>query len=71
MAFRPRLPTSFQRHLASPNLLFAKPEHKTMLPGGTRESQSDILALVRHKGGLATYTVEGKVEEAFGETVAD
>lgn len=54
-----------------PTLLFAVPEHKTTLPGGTRESQSDILALVRHDRGLATYTIEGKVEEAFGETVAD
>jgi hypothetical protein len=55
----------------SPELLFAVPEHKTSLPGGTRESQSDILALVRHEAGLATYTIEGKVEEAFGDTVAD
>lgn len=55
----------------APTLLFAVPEHKTVLPGGTRESQSDILALVRHERGLATYTIEGKVNEAFGETVAD
>lgn len=54
-----------------PELLFAVPEHKTMLPGGTRESQSDVLALVRHEGGLATYTIEGKVDEPFGETVAE
>lgn len=54
-----------------PELLFAVPEHKTSLPGGTRESQSDILALVRHEAGLATYAIEGKVEEAFGDTVAD
>jgi hypothetical protein len=55
----------------APMLLFGVPEHKTIIPGGTRESQSDILALVRHDRGLATYTIEGKVEEAFGETVAD
>ena len=55
----------------APMLLFAVPEHKTMLPGGTRESQSDIFALVRHERGLASYTIEGKVEEPFGETVAD
>lgn len=52
-------------------LLFAVPEHKTPLPGGQRESQSDILALVRHDRGLTTYTIEGKVEEAFGDTVSD
>jgi len=55
----------------APALLFAVPEHKTKLPGGTTESQSVILALVRHGRGLATYTIEGKVEETFGETVAD
>ncbi|WP_206066362.1 hypothetical protein [Novosphingobium sp. ERN07] len=54
-----------------PTLLLAIPEHKTVLPGGTRESQSDIFTLVRHDRGLATYTIEGKVGEAFGETVAD
>ena len=51
-------------------LLFAVPEHKTMLPGGTRESQSDVFLLVRHQSGLATYTIEGKVDEPFGPTVA-
>ena len=52
-------------------LLFAIPEHKTALPGGRRESQSDIFALVRHPGGLATYTIEGKVDEPFGPTVGE
>lgn len=50
-------------------LLFAVPEHKTALPGGRRESQSDVFALVRHESGLATYTIEGKVDEPFGPTV--
>ncbi len=54
-----------------PDLLFAVPEHKTLLPGGTRESQSDVLALVRHPGGLACYTIEGKVDEPFGPTVGE
>lgn len=52
-------------------LLFAVPEHKTPLPGGTRDSQSDILLLVRHHSGLAVYTIEGKVNEEFGPTVGD
>ncbi len=52
-------------------LLFAVPEHKTSLPGGERKSQSDVFALVRHEGGLATYTIEGKVDEPFGPTVGE
>lgn len=56
---------------STPALLFAVPEHKTPLPGGRTDSQSDILALVRHEGGLATYTIEGKVDEPFGETVGE
>lgn len=52
-------------------LLFAIPEHKTALPGGRRESQSDVFALVRHQSGLATYAIEGKVDEPFGPTVAE
>jgi hypothetical protein len=52
-------------------LLFAIPEHKTPLPGGRRESQSDVFLLVRHADGLGTYTIEGKVNEPFGPTVAE
>jgi hypothetical protein len=51
-------------------LLLAIPEHKTSLGGGGRESQSDVFALARHKTGLVTCTVEGKVDEPFGPTVA-
>ncbi len=52
-------------------LLLALPEHKTALPGGRRESQSDVFALLRTKLGLVALTVEGKVEEPFGPTVAE
>jgi len=52
-------------------LLFAIPEHKTRLPGGRRESQSDVFLLVRHESALATYTIEGKVDEPFGPTVGE
>ena len=51
-------------------LLFAIPEHKTALPGGSRESQSDVFAIGRHATGLITCTIEGKVDEPFGPTVA-
>ena len=33
-------------------LLFALPEHKTALPGGRRDSQSDVFALLRSSAGL-------------------
>lgn len=52
-------------------LLLALPEHKTPLPGGQRESQSDVFALGRHRDGLIACTIEAKVNEAFGPTVAD
>lgn len=52
-------------------LLLAIPEHKTPLPGGRRESQSDVFALIRHQQGLATCTIEGKVDEPFGPIVAE
>lgn len=51
--------------------IFAVPEHKTTLPGGTRETQSDVLALVRHQSGLAVYAIEGKVDEPLGPTVEE
>ena len=45
------------------------PEHKTPLPGGRRESQSDVFLLARHANGTIACTIEGKVDEAFGPTV--
>lgn len=69
------LPTEIETLMSSAfgqcELLFAIPEHKTPLPGGRRESQSDVFALVRHSSGLATYTIEGKVDEPFGPTVEE
>lgn len=67
----PEVAAIMSEAFATPELLFAVPEHKTLLPGGTRESQTDVLALVRHPGGLATYTIEGKVDEPFGPTVGE
>jgi hypothetical protein len=45
------------------------PEHKTPLPGGRRESQSDVFLLARHGRGTIACTIEGKVDEPFGPTV--
>jgi hypothetical protein len=47
------------------------PEHKTPLPGGRRESQSDVFLLARHAAGTIACTIEGKVDEPFGPTVAE
>lgn len=65
----PEIAHLMEQAFGSCELLFAVPEHKTALPGGERKSQSDTFALVRHQGGLATYTIEGKVDEPFGPTV--
>lgn len=51
--------------------LLVIPERKTPLPGGRRESQSDAFLLARTSRGLVAATIEGKVEEPFGPTVAD
>lgn len=47
-------------------LLLAAPEHKTMLPGGTRESQSDVFTLIRHPAGLATYIDVANARNTYG-----
>lgn len=51
--------------------LLVIPEHKVPLPGGRRDSQNDVWVLARHATGLASITVEGKVSESFGPTLAD
>lgn len=51
--------------------LLTIPEHKTPLPGGSRESQSDAFVILRQDAGLAACTIEGKVDEPFGPIVAD
>lgn len=51
--------------------LLVIPEHKVPLPGGNRDSQNDVWVLARHAKGLASVTVEGKVSEPFGDTLAD
>lgn len=51
-------------------LLFAFPEHKVPLPGGSRPSQTDVWALLKGPTGLISMAVEAKAEESFGETIA-
>lgn len=52
-------------------LLFALPEHKVPLPGGRRESQCDVFALVRAAGRTVALAVEAKVNEPFDRTLGD
>lgn len=51
-------------------LLFAFPEHKVPLPGGSRPSQTDVWSVLRGPSGLISMAVEAKAEESFGETIA-
>ena len=55
--------------LRGAELLFALPEHKVPLPGGSRASQNDIWALLRGPRGLISMAVEAKADEAFGDTL--
>lgn len=66
----PFLPREIQAWFGgSAELLAVIPEHKTPLPGGSRPSQSDALAFIRHEGKIYAVAVEGKVHESFGSTV--
>lgn len=65
------LDASRDPHLTDLALLLAIPEYQVDLPGGARPSQTDVLALMRGKGGLVAVAVEGKVDEAFGPTVGE
>jgi hypothetical protein len=56
---------------ASARLLIAIPEHKVALPGGGRDSQNDLFALIRLEDALCACTIEGKVEEPFDKTIAE
>lgn len=68
-------PSEVQTILASQfpaiELLFAIPEHKVPLPGGSRPSQNDIWVLASSQGQLVSIAVEGKVSEPFGPTVQE
>jgi len=52
-------------------LLLAFPEYKVPLPGGSRPSQNDIFILAKGNNQLISMTVEGKVSESFGQTIAE
>jgi hypothetical protein len=52
-------------------LLLAIPEYQVPLPGGSRPSQTDLVAFARGAKGLVAIAVEGKVDERFGESVGE
>lgn len=52
-------------------LLLAIPEHKVSLPGGSRQSQCDVFALVRRADTTCAVSVEAKVSEPFGPTIGE
>jgi Domain of unknown function (DUF6946) len=51
-------------------MLFAIPEHKVSLPGGSRSSQNDLFVLAKGDDQVISIAVEGKVSEPFGDTVS-
>lgn len=62
------LPDEIARLYDDPcELLIAIPEHKVPLPGGSRDSQNDVFALIRHGSQISAAAIEGKVDEAFGD----
>ena len=71
------IPADVQAVLAqSPSLknlktIFAVPEHKVPLPGGSRASQNDIWVLAETRNNLVSIAVEGKVSEPFGPTIEE
>jgi hypothetical protein len=56
---------------AGAELLLAIPEHKVPLPGGTRDSQCDVFALVGLEDRTIALAVEAKVNEPFDKTIGD
>lgn len=52
-------------------MLLAFPEYKVSLPGGKRASQSDIFILAKGDDKLVSITIEGKVDEPFGEIISE
>lgn len=75
----PNLPPDVLRVLGVSNdpslsdleLIAAIPEWEVDLPGGTRPSQTDVLAIARNEKNLVILGVEAKVDETFGPTLGE
>ena len=64
------LPPEFEPILGpGAELILAIPEHKVPLPGGRRDSQCDVFALVRSNCRVVALAVEAKVNETFDKTI--
>jgi hypothetical protein len=66
---RQALDSSQEPALRNLTPLLIIPEYKIPLPGGARDSQSDVFVLARGNDALVAIVVEGKVDEPFGPTV--
>jgi hypothetical protein len=72
--FPPRVATAFATsELGALEFVAGIPEYKVALPGGSTASQTDLFVLARTADGAkVAIAVEGKAEEAFGDsTVAE
>ena len=47
------------------------PEHKVLIPGGSRASQNDIFVLAKTRSRNLAIVIEGKAEESFGQYVSE
>jgi hypothetical protein len=66
------LATATEPVLAAAELLLAIPEYQVGLPPRGRPSQNDLFALAKAANGeLVALTIEGKVNEPFGPTIAE
>lgn len=65
------LDSSYVPEVRNLKLLAAIPEWETPLPGGSRPSFTDILAVTRNDDGLCVVAVEAKANEDFGPAVAE
>jgi len=60
-----------QDDLIGLKLLMAVPEWEVDLPGGSRTSHTDVMAITRNDRGLVVIAVEAKVDERFGPTLGE
>ena len=66
------LKESGDKDLIEQEILFAIPEYKVSLPGGSRASQNDLFVMSRSGTGKLWVTmVEGKAAESFGPTIGE
>ena len=65
------LPDAIATFFPGAEMLFAIPEWKVPLPGGERDSQNDVFALLSDGNGLVPVMVEAKRDEHFGPTLGE